>query len=172
MNSQAHSQISKAGNNLRELRFAVEEFNADYCALLDAQVNLKRWPDFFTEDALYVVLSQENVDAGMPAGIMYAEGRKMMRDRAVAIAETQMFSPHHTLHLVGNTRVLEQADSVSFASQSNFILLRTLLEEKTKVHMAGIYDDVFTVTENGLLLKKRRAIYQTMEIDRDLVYPV
>jgi len=156
----------------RELRHAVEEFNATYSALLDNQEALTDWPRFFTEDALYVVLSQENYDAGMPAGIMYAEGQKMMHDRAVAIAETQMFSPHHTLHVVSNTRICELQGANSFTSQSNFILLRTLLEEKTKVHMAGMYDDVIVSTDQGLLLQQRKVIYQTMEIDRDLVYPI
>jgi 3-phenylpropionate/cinnamic acid dioxygenase small subunit len=156
----------------RELRLAVEEFNTEYCALLDEQKELEKWPEFFTDDALYVVLSQENSDAGMPAGIIYAEGRKMMRDRAVAIAKTQMFSPHHTLHVTSNTRIIGPVDPDDFASQSNFLLFRTLLDEKTKLHLAGYFDDRFTLTGDGLLLKQRRVVYQTMEIDRDLVYPV
>jgi 3-phenylpropionate/cinnamic acid dioxygenase small subunit len=172
MKLESNEASSSAPIDVRELRLAVEAFNAEYCATLDDQVELEKWPEFFTEDALYVVLSQENADADLPAGVIYAEGRKMMRDRAVAISQTQMFSPHYTLHVVSNTRIIEPHDAQEFASQSNFLLFRTLLEEKTKLHMAGRYDDRFAMTETGLLLKQRRVIYHTMEIDRDLVYPV
>src|SRR4028119_48998 len=74
-----------------ELRREIEEFNADYCAALDGN-DIESWPDFFTEDALYRVTSRENVELDMPVGLVYAEGRAMMRDRAVAISRTQMFA--------------------------------------------------------------------------------
>ena len=47
----------------RELRFAVEEFNAEYCAVLDSG-EIEQWPDFFTEDAVYRITARENADAG------------------------------------------------------------------------------------------------------------
>lgn len=156
----------------RELRTLVEEFNMEYCGILDMQCEAEKWPWFFTEDALYVVLSQENVDADLPAGIMYAEGRNMMRDRIVATTKTQMFAPHRTLHMVANTMIGELRSDTEFASRSNVVVFRTLLEEKTKLHLAGYYDDVFVHAGGKLLLKCRRVIYQTMEIDRDLVFPV
>ena len=70
-----------------ELRPEIEAFHAEYCAVLDAN-DVERWPDFFTEDALYRMTARENADLGLPVGLVYCEGRDMMRDRAVAISRT------------------------------------------------------------------------------------
>ena len=90
------------------LRHEIEEFNADYCATLDAN-DIEAWPGYFTEDGLYRITSRENVELGLPVGLVYAEGRDMMHDRAVAIARTQMFAPRYMLHLLGSTRVTAEA---------------------------------------------------------------
>ena len=45
--------------DLRELRFEVEEFCYDYGECLD-EFDIERWPDFFTEDCLYKIVSREN----------------------------------------------------------------------------------------------------------------
>ena len=155
----------------RDLRFAVEEFNTEYCAALDSG-DLEKWPDFFTEDAIYRITAKENADAGLPVGLVYAEGRNMLRDRAVAIARTQMFAPRYTLHVTGNVRVLRQLPSGEFAAQSNFILLQTLVDGPTTLHLAGRYYDRFVRTESGLLLKERQAVYDTTMLATDVVYPV
>lgn len=50
------------------LRCEIEEFNADYCAALDAnQVEL--WPDFFTEDAIYRITGRENAERDLVVGL-------------------------------------------------------------------------------------------------------
>lgn len=155
----------------RNLRFAVEEFNAEYCAVLDAG-EVEKWPEFFTEDAIYRLTAKENADAGLPVGLVYAEGKKMLHDRAVAIARTQMFAPRYNLHVVGNVRVLQQLSATEFTAQSNFILLQTLVDGPTTLHLAGRYFDRFVMTGGRLLLKERQAIYDTTMLATDVVYPV
>jgi 3-phenylpropionate/cinnamic acid dioxygenase small subunit len=155
----------------RNLRFAVEEFNAEYCAVLDSG-KVEKWPEFFTEDAIYRITAKENADAGLLVGLVYAEGKKMLYDRAVAIAHTQMFAPRYNLHVVGNVRVMQQLEAGEFTAQSNFILLQTLVDGPTTLHLAGRYYDHFVTTENGLLLMERQAVYDTTMLATDLVYPV
>lgn len=155
----------------RELRFAVEEFNAEYCAVLDSG-EVEKWPEFFTEDAIYRITAKENADAGLLVGLVYAEGRKMLHDRAVAINRTQMFAPRYNLHITGNVRILQQLPSGEFTAQSNFILLQTLVDGPTTLHLAGRYYDRFVSTDKGLLLKERQAIYDTTMLATDVVYPV
>ncbi|MDB5760422.1 MAG: ring-hydroxylating dioxygenase subunit beta [Burkholderia sp.] len=155
----------------RELRFAVEEFNAEYCAVLDSG-EIEQWPDFFTEDAIYRITARENADAGMLVGLVYAEGRGMLQDRAVSIARTQMFAPRTNLHLTGNVRVLAQKDDGEFSAQSTFMLLQTLVDGVTTLHLAGRYFDRFVRQGNRLLLRERQAVYDTTMIATDLVYPV
>jgi anthranilate 1,2-dioxygenase small subunit len=83
------------------LRHEVEIFNAAYAAALDEQ-RLSDWTDMFTDDAVYVVLSRENFDRKLPAGLIYCENRGMIRDRAFALQETAMFAPRYLRHLIGN----------------------------------------------------------------------
>jgi 3-phenylpropionate/cinnamic acid dioxygenase small subunit len=152
------------------LRQEIEEFNADYCAALDAN-EIETWPDFFTEDALYRVTSRENANRGLLVGLVYAEGRDMMHDRAVAISRTQMFAPRYMRHLVTNTRVIDESDA-GIEAQSSFLLMQTLVEGPTTLHLAGFYHDVFVRDEGGLKLKERQVIYDTEILANDLVYPV
>jgi anthranilate 1,2-dioxygenase small subunit len=155
----------------RELRFAVEEFNAEYCAVLDSG-EVEQWPAFFTNDAIYRITARENADAGMLVGLVYAEGRGMLEDRAVSIARTQMFAPRYNLHLTGNVRVLAQKEDGEFSAQSTFMLLQTLVDGVTTLHLAGRYFDRFLRQGNKLLLRERQAVYDTTMIATDLVYPV
>jgi len=153
-----------------ELRREIEEFNADYCATLDAN-DIEAWPDYFTEDALYRVTSRENAELGMPVGLVYAEGRAMMRDRAVAISRTQMFAPRYMLHLLSNTRVIAE-DEGGILAQTAFLLMQTLVEGPTTVHLAGTYHDRFLRIEGHLKLAERQVVHDTNILANDLVYPV
>lgn len=149
----------------------VEAFNAEYCAILDAGM-VEKWPDFFTEDGIYRITSRENAELDMPVGLVYASGRDMMIDRAVAIGRTQMFAPRYNLHLVSNVRVTAEGADGSLQAQANFVLLQTLVEGPSTVHMAGTFYDRFVRNGDGLLLKERQAIYDTTIIANDLVYPL
>jgi len=153
------------------LRVEIEQFNAEYCAVLDTG-NIEQWPRFFADDAVYRITARENAEQDLPVGLVYAQGRGMMHDRAVAIARTQMFAPRYNLHLVTNTRVTHESATGEIEAQANFGLFQTLVEGATTIHMAGTYYDRFVRTDEGLLLKERQAIYDSSLIANDLVYPL
>lgn len=163
-----HRQIEAAAT--RELRHEIEEFHNEYCHVLDSG-DLAAWPDFFTEDAVYRITARENADAGLQVGLVYAEGKGMLKDRAFAIAKTQMFAPRYMLHLVSNVRVLS-ADGGEVRAQSNYLLLQTLVDGPTTIHQAGRYYDRFVRVDGRLLLKERQCVYDTLIVANDLVYPV
>jgi len=154
----------------RELRFEIEEFHADYCWTLDCG-ELERWPDYFTDDAVYRITARENADAGLPVGLVYADSKAMIRDRAFAIKHTQMYAPRSMQHLVSNVRVLE-AKGAAIKAQSNYLLLQTLVDGPTTIHQSGRYYDTFTRAGGRLLLKERQCVYDTVLIANDLVLPV
>lgn len=154
-----------------ELVREVELFNAEYCAVLDAGL-VEQWPAFFTEDAVYRITARENAELGMRVGLVYAQGRAMMEDRAIAISRTQMFAPRYSLHLVTNTRVTDEMPDGEIVAQANFVLLQTLVEGPSTIHMAGMFHDRFVREGDSLLLKERQAIYDTTIIANDLVYPL
>jgi 3-phenylpropionate/cinnamic acid dioxygenase small subunit len=154
----------------REWRLEIEEFHAAYCWTLDSGA-IESWPDYFVEDAVYRITARENADSGLPVGLVYAEGKAMLKDRAFAIARTQMFAPRYSQHFVANVRVLEAGDEVAKA-QSNYLLLETLMEGPTTIQQAGRYYDTFVRRDGRLLLQERQCVYDTLLIANDLVYPV
>jgi 3-phenylpropionate/cinnamic acid dioxygenase small subunit len=154
----------------RELRLEIEEFHADYCWTLDCG-DVERWPEYFTDDAVYRITARENADAGLPVGLVYADSKAMIRDRAFAIKHTQMYAPRSLQHFVTNVRVLEVKGS-TIKAQSNYLLLQTLVDGPTTIQQAGRYYDTFSRVDGRLLLKERQCIYDTVLIANDLVLPV
>jgi anthranilate 1,2-dioxygenase small subunit len=154
----------------RAWRLDIEEFHADYCAILDEN-RISEWPSFFTEDAIYRITGRENVESDMPVGLVYCQGMGMFRDRALAIGKTEMYAPRYLHHLVSNVRVLGIGVSEASA-QSNYIVLQTLVDEKTTIHQAGHYFDRFVRVGGRLLLRERHCVYDSLLIDNSLVMPV
>ena len=154
----------------RELRLEIEEFHADYCWTLDCG-DVERWPEYFTDDAVYRITARENADAGLPVGLVYADSKAMIRDRAFAIKHTQMYAPRTLQHFVSNVRVL-QVSGESIKAQSNYLLLQTLVDGPTTIQQSGRYYDTFVRAGGKLKLKERQCIYDTVLIANDLVLPV
>lgn len=157
--------------DLRELRLEIEEFNAEYAAVLDAG-RVQDWPRFFAEDAIYRITGRENADAGLPVGLVYCEGIGMMRDRALAISRTTMFAPRYLLHQVTNTRVLAIESAGEISAEANYALFETLVDEKTVLQQVGRYHDRFLRQDGRLKLKARHCVYDSLIIDTALIYPV
>ena len=162
-----------AGNapDFRTLRLAIEEFNTDYTETLD-RGDLERWVEFFTEDAVYRVLAAENAERGLPAGLVYCEGKGMLKDRAFAILNTAMFAPRRFRHFVSNTKVLSLEADGAILARSNYLLLETLVDGRTRIHQAGQYRDAFVGSPDRLLLRARDCVYDTAMVATSLVYPV
>jgi 3-phenylpropionate/cinnamic acid dioxygenase small subunit len=160
--------------SVRELRFEIEEFHTEYCNVLD-RAALDEWVEFFAEDALYRVTGRENADAGLRVGLVYAEGRGMIRDRAFAIQHTQMFAPRYMQHFTSNVRVVAvegAGEGALIKAQANYLLLQTLVDGPTTIHQSGRYYDTFVRQGGRLLIKERQCVYDTLLIANDLVYPV
>ncbi|MCA0243614.1 MAG: nuclear transport factor 2 family protein [Proteobacteria bacterium] len=152
-----------------QLRADIVTFHAEYCAVLD-RGDLEQWPLFFTEDALYRITGRDNAERGLPVGLVYCEGRAMMHDRAVAIARTQMFAPRYAMHLLGQVRV-EAEGPAGIVAQTPFLLIQTLVEGPSTLHLAACYHDRFVREGQQLLLAERHVVHDTNILANDLAYP-
>jgi len=164
-----HTEIANRAA-LREARFEVEEFHYEYAAGLD-RGEIEQWPNYFTDDAFYRVIARDNEESGLPLGLVYCEGKGMLRDRAYAIVHTETFGPRYLQLRISNTRVFS-ADDKFFKAEASYLLLETRLDEPTRIQQAGKYYDVFERVNGGLLIKDRKCIYDTVVIDNCLVFPV
>ena len=155
---------------LREARWEVEEFHYEYAAGLE-RGEIEQWPDFFTDDAFYRVIARDNEESGLPLGLIYCEGKGMLRDRAYAIVHTETFAPRYLQLRISNTRVFS-ADERTIKAEASYLLLETLVDEPSRVQQVGKYQDVFERVNGGLLIKDRKCVYDTVVIDTCLVFPV
>ena len=154
------------------LHHEVEMFNAAYAAALDEQ-RLSDWTDMFTDDALYVVLSRENFDRNLRAGLIYCENKGMIRDRAFALQETAMFAPRYLCHLIGNQVIAGEEPDGSIRARANYVVLQVLFDRPdATLHQVGIYHDVFRRVDGALKLAERRCVYDNLLVANALCIPV
>ncbi len=154
------------------LHHEIEQFNARYAAALDEQ-RLQDWVELFVDDAFYLVTSRENADQGLPVGLIYCEGKAMIRDRAFALEKTAMFAPRYLRHVIGNLLVQGEADNGDIHAQANYVVLEVLFDRPdATLHQVGRYHDVFSRTVDGLKLKERRCVYDNLLVPNALCIPV
>lgn len=154
------------------LHHEIDQFNARYVAALDER-RLTDWVEMFADDAFYVVTSRENADRGLPVGLIYCEGKAMIRDRAFALDKTAMFAPRYLRHIVGNLVVAGEDVDGTIRAQANYVVLQVLFDRPdATLHQVGRYHDVFRRTDAGLKLRERRCVYDNLLVPNALCIPV
>ena len=153
-----------------DLSQRITDFLIDYAHAID-DGDMARWPEFFTKDGIYQIVTRENVEAGLPIGIMYCEGRGMMADRIMALETANIFEPHTYCHLLGPTR-LEQGTGGDVRARTNFSVIRTMQDGGSETFAAGKYLDVIALEGGQPLIKERRVVIESRRVDVLLVYPL
>jgi 3-phenylpropionate/cinnamic acid dioxygenase small subunit len=72
--------------------------------------------------------------------------------------------------MIGQVRV-EAENPDGILAQTPFLLIQTLVEGASTVHLAGCYHDRFVEVDGQLLLAERHVIHDTNILANDLVYP-
>lgn len=155
---------------MRELRWLVEEFNYEYAAVMD-RCEIAKWPTFFTEDGVYRLIARDNADSSLPLSLMSCDGMGMLKDRAYAIENTEMFAPRYIHHQISQVRVTGYENEI-ISAEAAYVVMETLIDEPTRVLQCGRYFDKFVRRGEGLALKERRCIYDTLIVPTCVVYPV
>jgi anthranilate 1,2-dioxygenase small subunit len=154
------------------LHHEIESFNARYGQALDEQ-RLADWTEMFTDDALYVVLSRENFDRGLPVGLIYCENKRMIHDRAFALMETSMFAPRYLRHIIANQVVLSAESNGTVKARANYVVLQVLFDRPdATLHQVGVYYDVFRRVGGALKLAERRCVYDNLLVPNALCVPI
>lgn len=154
----------------QELSLLIHEFHCDYARTLDSG-DVEAWTHFFTDDAVYRVIARDNVDAGLPLALMLCDGMGMLKDRAYAIQHTEMYAPRFVHHQISMVRVLGEADGL-ITAEASYVVHETLVDRPTHLLQVGRYQDVFVQTAEGLRLKTRNCIFDSVVVPNCVVYPV
>lgn len=149
---------------------ALQALYADYAAVLDAR-ELSRWPDFFTEDAVYRLQSRENFDRGLPLATLAFESRAMLKDRVFGAAETIYHDPYFQRHVVGAPRVLAEG-SDGLRCEANYVVIRTKRDAMPEILSVGRYLDRVVATPEGLRFAERLVIFDNDLIPNSIIDPL
>ena len=151
------------------LREQVEDFYAEYAEVIDTGA-LERWPELFVEPCLYRIVSKENYDKGLPLSLMLCDSLGMLKDRAYASNELNVYAPRAWRHSITQIRAREDGERI--AARANFVLFETLPDQHTRVLCAGRYLDTLARSAAGLRLREKICIYDTTLIPGSIVMPL
>lgn len=152
----------------------VERLLAEYAGCIDDDA-LERWPEFFTQDCLYRILTRDGYRNRWPAGVLHCEGRGMLADRILSMRRANIFEPHWYRHLVSSTRLKGEAGidaGGGWRLHSNFAIVRTMQTGEQALFLAGFYDDLVVEQAGKLLFREKTVVLDSNRVDTLLVIPV
>ena len=151
------------------LRERVEALYSDYAAAIDESI--ASWPSFFTEDALYKIVTAENFERGLPLALMRCEGRGMILDRVVAIEKTSVYVPRRRRHLVSSIRPTRHDDG-TIDSRANVAVFESFPQGGTALFAAGRYLDCIVELAGELKFKEKLVVLDGDLIAGSLIFPI
>ncbi len=150
---------------------ALHALYGDYAAALDAR-ELERWPDFFTDDAIYRLQSRENFDRGLPLATMALESRGMRLDRVHGATQTLFHDPYHQRHIVGLPRLLARDADGTLRCEASYVVIRTQRDALPEILSVGRYIDRVVATPDGLRFAERLAVFDNDLVPNSIIDPV
>ena len=150
-----------------------QELRDLYEAIADAldDDRVETLPDHFVDDGVYRVTTRENYDQGLPGSLMFCEGVPMLRDRILAIRETQVYEPRSWRHFISGVHVVGAEGDVVRA-RANFLVTEALSDQDPTVFLVGRYVDTLVRRGSRLLFQERIAVCDNHYVRRSLIMPV
>jgi salicylate 5-hydroxylase small subunit len=152
-----------------EDRFRIIDLYADYAACLDGG-QFSEWPDFFTDDCTYRVVSRENYDRALPLSLLSFESKRMLCDRVYGITETLFHEPYYQRHIISIPRIVRESDA--FRVETNYVVVRTKAGSLSELYNAGRYIDRIIEGDGRLLFAEKICVYDSEMISNSLIYPI
>jgi anthranilate 1,2-dioxygenase small subunit len=157
-------------NDLREIQWKIEELTHAYVQCIDDN-RLEEWPEFFTEDCLYQIISRENVERNFPASIIYCDSKGMLKDRITAHRQANVFEAHVYRHIVSSIRITSHEND-TYTVHSNYAVFQTRVNGYSEVYNVGKYIDKVIFEDDQPKFKEKKVIYDTLVIPTLLVTPI
>lgn len=154
-----------------ELHFKVASFFSAYNRCLDED-RLEDWPGFFLEDGCYKVISRENVEAGLPAAMVYHYSRGMLEDRVTSLRGLLTYQFVHTRHIQSDITITD-IDGDVIKALSNYAVYHSTEEGQTQLYSVGRYvDEIVSQAAGGYKFKSRVVIPDTSAIQNCFAVPI
>jgi anthranilate 1,2-dioxygenase small subunit len=164
----AKLQLSKL--NDMELHFYVSQLQNSYVEIIDDD-RLEQWPECFTNDCFYQIISRENTDRGLPVSAMVCDSNAMLVDRIVSLRNANVYAEHFYRHIISNVNVKQRENEVVYV-QTNYVVLQTRLNGATEIYNSGHYLDEIVTTEAGFKFRSKKAVFDTYQIQSLMATPI
>ena len=151
-------------------RDAIARLMTQYANVIDND-ELERWPQLFTEQCIYQIISRRDYEQGLPIGLWFCDNRGMLEDRVNSVREVNEFEPHVYRHVIGPTEILEHVHG-HYKTQSSYIVVRTMQDGEMMVFSAGRYLDEIIIDGDHALLQKRIVITDSWRYDTLVAIPL
>ncbi len=148
----------------------VSQLNAEYARAIDDD-RLESWPDFFTDPCIYKITSADNYRRGLPAGLVYADSRGMLKDRVTALREANIYERQAYRHLVGLPAIRPGADDTVNA-ETPFLVVRVMRDGTMDLFATGRYLDTMVDEGGTLRFRERLVVCDSSRIDTLLAIPL
>ncbi len=156
--------------NEREAERRIQALIHDYAHCIDDD-RLEEWPDFFTEDCVYQVISRDDHAAGLPVGVMTCTSRGMLIDRILSLRKANIYEPHVYRHLISAISLRGQEDGI-WTVQTGYAVIRTMQEGDVSMFSTGKYLDRIDLAGARALFRERRVIFDSRRVDTLMVIPI
>jgi anthranilate 1,2-dioxygenase small subunit len=144
--------------------------HAEYAAAIDDD-RLELWPEFFTDDGRYRITTRRNYAAGLPAGLVYADSRAMLRDRVLSLRKANIYEQQSYRHLIGIPRIVDRGPTC-LRVETGFLVLRIVRDGPADTFASGRYVDEVVEQDGRLLLRSRDVVCDSSLIDTLLAIPL
>ena len=148
----------------------VAQLNAEYARAIDDD-RLESWPDFFTDPCIYKITSADNYRRGLPAGLVYADSRGMLKDRVTALREANIYERQAYRHLVGLPAIRPGADGAVHA-ETPFLVVRVMRDGSMDLFATGRYLDTMVDEDGTLRFRERLVVCDSSRVDTLLAIPL
>jgi 3-phenylpropionate/cinnamic acid dioxygenase small subunit len=152
-----------------DLQLKVQDLNARYAQAIDDN-KLESWPDFFVEQGRYRVTTAENVERGLPLGMIYATSRAMLRDRVRSLRDANVYEAQRYRHVLG-APLIEPGDGAVHA-QTAFMIARIMHTGETVLFATGRYRDHIVFGDGEARFAEKLVILDSRLIDTLLAIPL
>jgi 3-phenylpropionate/cinnamic acid dioxygenase small subunit len=153
-----------------ELRFEVQEFYFRYAECLDGG-RLQQWPEFFLDSCLYRIATRRTLRLGSDEDLMFLTSRTSMRDRIIALGQSEDYEPHTQRHTISNFR-MQAASGEELRVQANFYVLRTFPDRRSEYFVSGYYNDRVAISAGRLNFREKICVLDSDVPPESLVYPI
>ncbi|MDX3895584.1 aromatic-ring-hydroxylating dioxygenase subunit beta [Pusillimonas sp.] len=132
---------------------------------------LEQWPELYTEECLYRIISRVNHERNLPLSLIFAESRGALKDRVSAIRNTMVYAPRYVTHLVSQVQITGERDGL-LHTRSHFAVYYTQADGNARLQMVGRSFDQIDARCANWLFAHRSVVFDNELVPGSIVYPI